>query len=203
MSIVRVENVRMAGLASSVPDFVRTVDDDVERFQSEDFRKIGESIGVTSRRIAPDGVCSSDLCVAAAERLLDELAWDRESIQAVSVRDADSRFPSTGNCMHACSLRLGIVDELRGDGYQSWMFGLRLRARDCRPICDRGWLAARKMADVFCCLSETRSRTLCRRTIELRRRSLEMPVLQQLLSFRHRLSRLCFRWGRTDEVLTI
>jgi 3-oxoacyl-[acyl-carrier-protein] synthase-3 len=97
----------MAGLASSVPDFVRTVDDDVERFQSEDFRKIGESIGVTSRRIAPEGVCSSDLCVAAAERLLDELAWDRESIQAVLfvTQTPDFRAPAT-----ACTLqsRLGL-----------------------------------------------------------------------------------------------
>jgi len=107
MSIVRVENVRLAGLASAVPDFVRTVDDDVERFQSEDFRKIGESIGVTSRRIAPDGVCSSDLCVAAAERLLDELNWDRESIQALLfvTQTPDFRAPAT-----ACTLqsRLGL-----------------------------------------------------------------------------------------------
>ncbi|MGZ0172083.1 MAG: 3-oxoacyl-ACP synthase III family protein [Planctomycetales bacterium] len=107
MAIVRVENVRMAGLASSVPDFVRTVDDDVERFQSEDFRKIGESIGVTSRRIAPEGVCSSDLCVAAAEKLLEELAWDRDSIQAVLfvTQTPDFRAPAT-----ACTLqsRLGL-----------------------------------------------------------------------------------------------
>jgi 3-oxoacyl-[acyl-carrier-protein] synthase-3 len=107
MSIVRVENVRLAGLASAVPDFVRTVDDDVERFQSEDFRKIGESIGVTSRRIAPEGVCSSDLCVAAAERLLDELNWDRESIQALLfvTQTPDFRAPAT-----ACTLqsRLGL-----------------------------------------------------------------------------------------------
>lgn len=107
MSIVRVENVRMAGLASSVPDFVRTVDDDVERYQSEDFRKIGESIGVTSRRIAPEGVCSSDLCVAAAERLLDELKWDRDSIQAVLFVTQTPDYPAPAT---ACTLqsRLGL-----------------------------------------------------------------------------------------------
>ena len=107
MAIVRVENVRMAGLASSVPDFVRTVDDDVERFQSEDFRKIGESIGVTSRRIAPEGVCSSDLCVAAAEKLLEELDWDRDSIQAVLFVTQTPDYPAPAT---ACTLqsRLGL-----------------------------------------------------------------------------------------------
>ena len=102
MAIVRVENVRMAGLASSVPDFVRTVDDDVERFQSEDFRKIGESIGVTSRRIAPEGVCASDLCVAAAERLLDELDWDRDSIRAVLFVTQTPDYPAPAT---ACTLQ--------------------------------------------------------------------------------------------------
>lgn len=102
MAIVRVENVRMAGLASSVPDFVRTVDDDVERFQSEDFRKIGESIGVTSRRIAPEGVCASDLCVAAAERLLEELDWDRDSIQAVLFVTQTPDYPAPAT---ACTLQ--------------------------------------------------------------------------------------------------
>jgi 3-oxoacyl-[acyl-carrier-protein] synthase III len=107
MAIVRVENVRMAGVASSVPDFVRTVDDDVERFQSEDFRKIGASIGVTSRRIAPAGVCSSDLCVAAAERLLEKLNWDRESIQAVLFVTQTPDYPAPAT---ACTLqnRLGL-----------------------------------------------------------------------------------------------
>ncbi len=107
MAIIRVENVRMAGLASSVPDVVRTVDDDIERFKSEDFRKIGESIGVTSRRIAPAGVCSSDLCVAAAERLLEALEWDRDTVQAVLFvsQTPDYRAPAT-----ACTLqtRLGL-----------------------------------------------------------------------------------------------
>lgn len=107
MAIVRVENVRLAGLASSVPDFVRTVDDDVERFESEDFRKIGASIGVTSRRIAPEGVCSSDLCVAAAERLLEELNWDRDSIQAVLFVTQTPDYPAPAT---ACTLqsRLGL-----------------------------------------------------------------------------------------------
>jgi 3-oxoacyl-[acyl-carrier-protein] synthase III len=107
MAIVRVEGVRLAGLASSVPDFVRTVDDDVLQFKSEDARKISKSIGVTSRRIAPEGVCASDLCVAAAERLLDELDWDRESIQAVLFVTQTPDYPAPAT---ACTLqsRLGL-----------------------------------------------------------------------------------------------
>jgi len=137
MSIVRVENVRLAGLASAVPDFVRTVDDDVDRFQSEDFRKIGESIGVTSRRIAPEGVCSSDLCVSAAERLLDELNWDRESIQAVLfvTQTPDFRAPAT-----ACTLqsRLGLPTNCAAMdinlGCSGYVYGLATAAQFVRGM---------------------------------------------------------------------
>ena len=139
MSIVRVENVRLAGLASAVPDFVRTVDDDVERFQSEDFRKIGESIGVTSRRIAPEGVCSSDLCVAAAERLLDELNWDRESIQALLfvTQTPDFRAPAT-----ACTLqsRLGLPTNCAAMdinlGCSGYVYGLATAAQFVQGMAD-------------------------------------------------------------------
>lgn len=107
MAVVHVENVRLAGFSAAVPDVVRTVDDDVQRTRSEDTRKVGTSIGVTSRRIAPKGVCASDLCVAAAERLLEALNWDRETIQAVLfvTQTPDHPVPAT-----ACTLqtRLGL-----------------------------------------------------------------------------------------------
>ncbi len=139
MAIVRVENVRMAGLASSVPDFVRTVDDDVERFQSEDFRKIGESIGVTSRRIAPEGVCASDLCVSAAERLLDELGWDRDSIRAVLFVTQTPDYPAPAT---ACTLqsRLGLSTNCAAMdinlGCSGYVYGLATAAQFVQGMAD-------------------------------------------------------------------
>lgn len=107
MAVVRVKNVRLAGFAAAVPDVIRTVDDDVQRTGSEDARKVGTSIGVTSRRIASEEVCASDLCVTAAERLLEELCWDRETVQAVLfvTQTPDCPVPAT-----ACMLqtRLGL-----------------------------------------------------------------------------------------------
>ena len=107
MAIVRVDGVRMAGLASSVPDCVQTVDDDAQRFGEEDAHKISKSIGVSSRRVAPESLCASDLCVAAGERLLDELGWERDSIQALLFVTQTPDYPAPAT---ACTLqtRLGL-----------------------------------------------------------------------------------------------
>lgn len=107
MAIIRVAGVRLAGLASAVPDCIQTVDDDARCFGDAEARKISQNIGVASRRIAPPELCASDLCAAAAERLLDELGWERESVRALIfvTQTPDYLAPAT-----ACTLqdRLGL-----------------------------------------------------------------------------------------------
>ena len=39
--------------------------------------------GVRHRRVADDSICSSDLCAAAAEHLLDMLQWERDSVDCL------------------------------------------------------------------------------------------------------------------------
>ena len=39
--------------------------------------------GIERRYKANDNVCSSDLCIAAAEQLINELHWDKSDIDAV------------------------------------------------------------------------------------------------------------------------
>jgi len=137
MAIIRVENVRLAGLAAAVPDFVRSVDDDIRQSGSEDARRIGDSIGVTSRRMAPPGVCASDLCVAAAERLLDELGWDRGTVQAVLfvTQTPDYPVPAT-----ACMLqtRLGLSTNCAAMdislGSSGYVYGLATASQFVRSI---------------------------------------------------------------------
>ena len=51
-----------------------------ERFGAEPMRKVFSGSGIRNRRVAPRGVCGSDLAWAAAERLLAERSIDRAGI---------------------------------------------------------------------------------------------------------------------------
>jgi 3-oxoacyl-[acyl-carrier-protein] synthase III len=83
MAVMQVSNVRLAGLASAVPEGVATLADDAERFGQTNGDKISESLGLRSRRVVSGSMCASDLCHAAAEKLLEELGWDRSTVQAL------------------------------------------------------------------------------------------------------------------------
>ncbi len=79
----KVERVRVAGIACAVPEAVKTVEDLARTFGEEQSRRISKSVGVTNRRVSTGGICTSDLCFAAAEKLLEEIRWDRSSIDVL------------------------------------------------------------------------------------------------------------------------
>jgi 3-oxoacyl-[acyl-carrier-protein] synthase-3 len=69
--------------------------------------KISQSTGVRQRRVAPNGTCTSDLCLAAAERLLDQLGWSRDSVELLVFvsQTPDYVLPATSCSLHS---RLGL-----------------------------------------------------------------------------------------------
>jgi 3-oxoacyl-[acyl-carrier-protein] synthase III len=103
MAGMLIEHVRIAGLASAVPEDVQTLDDLAAQFGEEEAGKIAESIGVRTRRVAPEGMCASDLCHAAAEKLLDDMEWDRDSIRGLIFvsQTPDYRSPATACTLHS------------------------------------------------------------------------------------------------------
>lgn len=103
MSWCTVSDVRIAGLATAVPSYVRTVADEVAAFGEDDAARISQTLGVRARRIAPAHMCTSDLCFAAAVRLLDELAYERESIDGLIFvsQTPDYVLPATGCSLHS------------------------------------------------------------------------------------------------------
>lgn len=79
MAQFQIQHVRMSGVAACVPE------NRENNFEHPYFSKsvTDEFIAVTGveeRRIADSKTCTSDLCVAAAERLLEDLQWDRSEI---------------------------------------------------------------------------------------------------------------------------
>ena len=71
-----IKNVRVAGVAAAVPrNVIHTTDFDF--FTPEEAEVFNNTVGIKQRHLASDDVCASDLCFAAAEKLLAALKWER------------------------------------------------------------------------------------------------------------------------------
>ena len=102
--------MRIAGIACAVPTNVITSEAFIPRFGRETVDKIVENIGVEERRHVRTG-CTSDLAVAAAERLFDDLHVDRSTIDAVvlATKTPDWLSPATSGILQD---RLGLPQRL-------------------------------------------------------------------------------------------
>jgi 3-oxoacyl-[acyl-carrier-protein] synthase-3 len=91
------KGVRVAGVAGAVPQPVVNNLTDHDFCSEEDRRKVVELTKVAQYRKAPPGMCSSDLCCAAAETLLAGLGRSPEDIDGIvfATMTPDYRVPST------------------------------------------------------------------------------------------------------------
>jgi len=106
MALAALRRARIAGVASAVPKEVVS-NSDYTVLPEEQREKIIRYTGIRFRRWAPPELCCSDLCLAAAEKLLPELGWERESIGAVVFvsQTSDYPFPATAQILQD---RLGL-----------------------------------------------------------------------------------------------
>jgi len=108
MAFVQIRNVEIRGISACVPARVER-NRDYPYLSKDEIEKYIATTGVEERHCAVhDGsVCTSDLCFAAAERLLNDLNWNRSEIELLVFvsHTADYKLPST-----ACILqdRLGL-----------------------------------------------------------------------------------------------
>lgn len=103
-----IKNVKIVGVSAAVPEkVVKTAD--FEIFSQEEADVFDKTVGIKSRHIAPDSMCASDMCKAAAERLLDAIGWSRDSIDVLVFESVtpDYKTPPT-----SCVLqdRLGLAE---------------------------------------------------------------------------------------------
>lgn len=104
----RIKNVRMAGVSACVPENVVKTED-IALMSEEEAQVFNNTVGIKRRHIAPDNICASDMCQKAAEKLLEELGWEKESIDVLIFESVtgDYKTPPT-----SCLLqdRLGLPD---------------------------------------------------------------------------------------------
>lgn len=127
MAFLKIENVAISGIAACVPPkMVENIDSDLIE-DKEELQRYIDTTGVQRRYIAEDGICSSDLCLCAAEKLISQLGWSKEEIECLIMvtQTPDYIFPAT-----ACVLqnRLGLsANCLSFDITMScpgWIYGL-------------------------------------------------------------------------------
>ena len=108
MKHTMVRGVRIRGVASAVPDRIITSADEAAVFGETEMEKIASTTGIRERRVAPEGICTSDLCVAAADTLFERTGIARDSIDAIILvtQTPDYVLPATACSLHG---RLGLA----------------------------------------------------------------------------------------------
>lgn len=97
MAILQYDNVGISALAACVPKTVIDNYNYTQYFPAEDVHKIVDKIGIYERRFADARTCSSDLCYAAAEKLIADNNINREDIDLLIFisQTPDYRMPAT------------------------------------------------------------------------------------------------------------
>lgn len=97
MAFITYQDVGIVGMAAAVPQ--NTIDNYkyTQYFDEASVREIVEKTGIKQRRFAPEGMCASDLCFAAAEKLFEDLGVDRGEIDLLIFisQTPDYRMPAT------------------------------------------------------------------------------------------------------------
>lgn len=93
MALFSIENVRIAGVVSAVPPhIVNNLENDLfsTREEAEKFISV---TGIAEKRHVDSKTCTSDLCIKAANDLLEKLNWQKEDIDIVVMVTQTPDYP--------------------------------------------------------------------------------------------------------------
>jgi len=106
------ENIAITAMVTTVGEKRVLLEDEKEKFGFDDasLKRIQRSIGLESRYVAGDGVCTSDLCVQSAEDIFKNSSIKKEEIDALLfvTQSADYKAPSTAIILQD---RLGLTKD--------------------------------------------------------------------------------------------
>jgi 3-oxoacyl-[acyl-carrier-protein] synthase-3 len=129
MAQATIRNVRYAGMASCVPKRVLSNIDDCPPQIRSARERVVRNIGIETRRICSEWQYFSDLAFDATEKLLEELKWDRDEIDALIVvtQSPDYPIPSTAIIMQdRLKLKQSTIAFDINLGCSAYAFGLHV-----------------------------------------------------------------------------
>lgn len=126
MAYLSIPNVAIKGISACVPSLIEE-NKDVPFYTPEEAEKVIETTGVERKHIVSDGITASDLCLRASERLLDELGWERESIDLICNVTQTSDYINHPN-VFVLHDKLGLKNDCMSldlyHGCPGWVVGL-------------------------------------------------------------------------------
>ncbi|WOK05358.1 ketoacyl-ACP synthase III [Imperialibacter roseus] len=107
MPLLTYQNIGISGLVAAVPRNTIKNLEYTENFSAAEAAEIVEKTGIVERRFAEPGTCASDLCQAAAERLINGMGISKEDIDLLVFvsQTPDYRMPATSVLLQE---RLGL-----------------------------------------------------------------------------------------------
>ncbi|MCL2651727.1 MAG: ketoacyl-ACP synthase III [Candidatus Azobacteroides sp.] len=130
MAFLKIENVKISGISACVPE---QIDENnlYPLFDDSAYKNFVSTTGVERKRKSAPDVCTSDLCVSAAETLISDLNWNKDEISIVVLvtQSPDYLLPATsiiiqdrlGLSKDCCALDISL-------GCSGWVYGMSVVA---------------------------------------------------------------------------
>jgi len=126
MAFFTIKNVAIRGISACVPSN-KEDNRDLSNLSGEEIEKLIVSTGIESRRVSSKEICTSDLCVKAAEQLVKDLNWTGNKIDVLIfvTQTPDYVLPATSCLLQE---RLGLSESCYALdislGCSGWIYGL-------------------------------------------------------------------------------
>ena len=122
---VKINNVKVSVIAATLPDEEFDLTALYDIYDEEEIDRIIKVNGISKIRVAPEGLCASDLCENAARLIFQN--YEKEKVQGVVFvsQTPDYILPSTSSCLQ---YRLGLSKECVAfdimNGCPGYIYGL-------------------------------------------------------------------------------
>ena len=127
MSIVRFNGIGITAMAGAVPSHIVDNLKYTQFFPENQVKEVVEKVGIYERRFADDKTCSSDLCFAAAQKLILDNEIDRSEIDLLVFisQTPDYRMPATSiTLQHRLGLNNSCVAFDINLGCSAFIYGM-------------------------------------------------------------------------------
>lgn len=127
MAIVKYRGVGITAMAGAVPSHIVENLKYTQFFPEEQVKEVVDKVGIYERRFADDNTCSSDLCFAAAQKLILDNEIDRSEIDLLVFisQTPDYRMPATSiTLQHRLGLNNSCVAFDINLGCSAFIYGM-------------------------------------------------------------------------------
>ena len=127
MAIMKFNGVGITAMAGAVPRRVIENLKYTEHFPLEMVKEVVEKVGIYERRFADENTCSSDLCFAAAQKLIQDNNINRDEIDLLVFisQTPDYRMPATSiTLQHRLGLKTSCIAFDVNLGCSAFLYGM-------------------------------------------------------------------------------